>query len=64
MSVTEYDALGAREQAVARAAWDEQIAVRISTLDLTSRLVAVGRPWPEADAKGRLVMRRPWRPPA
>jgi uncharacterized protein HemY len=52
-----YDALGDRAQAVVRASWDEQIAARIDGLDLTDRLQAAGRPWPEADADGRVVMR-------
>src|SRR4051794_116606 len=43
-----YDALDDRAQAMVRAAWDEQIAQRAAGLDLTDRLRAAGRPWPEA----------------
>lgn len=51
------DALDGRGQAAVRASWDEQIAARIDGLDLTDRLQAASRPWPEADAKGATVMR-------
>jgi hypothetical protein len=52
-----YDALGDRAQAVVRAAWDEQIAERIDGLDFADRMRAAGRPWPEADADGNVVVR-------
>lgn len=52
-----YDALDDRAQARVRARWDEQIAARIDRLDLAHRLRAAGRPWPEADVDGRVVMR-------
>jgi hypothetical protein len=52
-----YDELGDRAQAVVRASWDEQVAARIDGLDLTDRLKDAGRPWPEADADGRVVVR-------
>lgn len=52
-----YDELGDRAQAVVRASWDEQIAARIDGLDLADRLQDAGRPWPEADADGHVVVR-------
>lgn len=58
-----YDELGVRAQAVTRAAWDEEIAARLEALDFTEALQASGRPWPEADADGNVVMRSP-APPA
>lgn len=52
-----YDELGDRAQAVVRVSWDEQVAERAAGLDLTERLRAAGRPWPEADADGDVVVR-------
>ena len=52
-----YDALDDREQAIVRVAWDQEIAERIGGLDLEDRLRTGGRPWAEADADGKLVMR-------
>jgi hypothetical protein len=52
-----YDALGDREQAIVRVAWDQQITERIGGLDFEDRLRTAGRPWPEADADGNVVMR-------
>lgn len=54
-----YDDLQEREQAVVRAAWDEQIAQRLSSLDLEEKLHAADAPWVEADDEGNLVMRDP-----
>jgi hypothetical protein len=54
-----YDALQEREQAIVRASWDEQIAERISSLDLAGRFRAAGVAWVEADDEGNLVRRGP-----
>lgn len=54
-----YDELADRAQALVRASWDEQIAARIAALDFEDRLHAAGRPWAEADADGRVVVREP-----
>ncbi|GAB2906615.1 ParD-like family protein [Rhodococcus aerolatus] len=50
-----YDALGEREQAVVRGAWDERVAERLAGLDLTATLAADGLAWAEADEDGALV---------
>jgi hypothetical protein len=52
-----YDDVDDRSQAVVRAAWDEQIAKRISGLDFTERLDSTGAPWAEADDDGNVVVR-------
>jgi hypothetical protein len=52
-----YDALGDRDQAVVRVSWDQQITERIGGLDFEGQLRTAGRPWPEADADGNVVMR-------
>jgi len=54
-----YDALQEREQAIVRASWDEQIAERISSLDLERKFRAAGVTWVEADDEGNLVRRGP-----
>lgn len=54
-----YDDADDRAQAVIRAAWDEQIADRIASLDLTGELEAAGVPWAEADDDGNVVERGP-----
>lgn len=54
-----YDALQEREQAVVRATWDEQVAERLSGLDLEEKLQAEGVEWVEADGEGNLVTHRP-----
>lgn len=54
-----YDELPDQAQAIARASWDEQIADRVAALDFEERLRAAGEPWPEADAEGNVVVRRP-----
>ena len=53
-----YDEVSDRTQAAVRVAWDEQIATRISTLDLTEELSSDGAPVVEADEHGQLVTRR------
>jgi hypothetical protein len=52
-----YDEVDDRSQAVVRAAWNEDVAARISALDLTERLEASGTTWAEADANGDVVVR-------
>ncbi|HUQ00789.1 MAG TPA: hypothetical protein VM093_10060 [Aeromicrobium sp.] len=52
-----YDALGEREQAIVRAAWDEQVAARIAALDLEAEFADAGETWSEADASGTVVPR-------
>lgn len=56
---TGYDGLDSRTQAVVRAVWDAQIDERAAALDFTDRLEAAGEPWAEADAEGKLRVRRP-----
>lgn len=52
-----YDALAEREQAVARATWDERIARGIAALDVAAEFAAVGESWSEADDGGQVVVR-------
>ncbi|MHA6695621.1 hypothetical protein [Homoserinimonas sp. A520] len=52
-----YDGLSDEEQASVRANWDEQIKARIADLNLEAALIESGRPWAEADAEGRIVIR-------
>lgn len=52
-----YDALQEREQAIVRGTWDEQIADRLSSLDLEQRFQAAGVEWVEGDDDGNLVTR-------
>ena len=52
-----YDALHEREQAIVRGTWDEEVAKRISSLDLAKRFRAEGVSWVEADDEGNLVTR-------
>lgn len=54
-----YDGLPDKEQAVVRAAWDEQISAKIAELDFEKSLRAAGQPWAEADAEGNAVVRNP-----
>lgn len=54
-----YDALSGPEQAVARVAWDDGIAARVSALDFEERLRKAGSPWAEADGDGNVVVRDP-----
>lgn len=54
-----YDALREREQAIVRGTWDEQIAERLSSLDLEQTFQAAGVAWVEADDEGKLVARGP-----
>jgi len=52
-----YDDLGAREQAVVRAEWDERITELRTGLNFEVELTAVGDTWSEVDARGRTVER-------
>ena len=52
-----YDELGEREQAIVRASWDEQVAVRIASLDLEAEFAEAGERWSEADEAGTVVKR-------
>lgn len=52
-----YDELSEREQAAVRAAWDEQMDARRTTLDLAAEFAAAGESWTEADADGRATSR-------
>jgi hypothetical protein len=54
-----YDALQEREQAIVRGTWDEQIAERLSSLDLEQKFQAAGVEWVDADDEGNLVARGP-----
>ena len=52
-----YDDIGAREQAVVRAEWDERMAELRTGLNLEDEFTAAGDTWVEADAQGRTVER-------
>ncbi|MHB1211628.1 MAG: TA system antitoxin ParD family protein [Candidatus Nanopelagicales bacterium] len=52
-----YDDLGAREQAVVRAEWDERMTELRAGLDFEAEFAAAGDTWSEADAQGRTVER-------
>jgi hypothetical protein len=52
-----YDALQEREQAIVRGTWDEQVAERLSSLNLEKKFKAAGIDWVEADDEGKLVAR-------
>jgi ParD-like antitoxin of type II bacterial toxin-antitoxin system len=52
-----YDALGAREQAVVRAEWDERMTELRAGLNLETEFKASGDNWVEADTQGRTVER-------
>ncbi len=52
-----YDDLPDPAQAVVRVEWDDRVAATLATLDFTEDLRAAGKPWPEADEDGNLVMR-------
>lgn len=52
-----YDALHEREQAIVRASWDEQIADRLSELNLEREFRANATGWVEADADGEPIHR-------
>jgi hypothetical protein len=54
-----YDSLQERDQAIVRATWDEQIAERLSSLDLEEKFQAAGVDWVEADREGNVVTRGP-----
>jgi len=52
-----YDDLGAREQAVVRAEWDERITELRTGLNFEAEFTAAGDTWSEADAQDRTVER-------
>jgi hypothetical protein len=52
-----YDALQEREQAIVRGTWDEDIAKRISSLNLEQKFRAAGVGWVEADDEGNVITR-------
>lgn len=52
-----YDDLGAREQAVVRAEWDERMTEMRTSLNFEEEFTADGDTWVEADAQGRIVER-------
>lgn len=52
-----YDRLADPDQALVRAAWDEQLLERAAALDLADRFRRAGRSWSEADEAGNLVER-------
>lgn len=54
-----YDGLGALEQAVVRAEWDERITEARESLNLAAEFEAAGETWVEADSAGRTVTRSP-----
>lgn len=51
-----YDALQEREQALVRAAWDEELAERLATFDLKQVVGAPGVGWAENDEQGNVVV--------
>lgn len=54
---TPYDDLGERDQAIVRAAWDEEMAERLSRLDLAAEFRRAGRAWTDADERGDAITR-------
>jgi hypothetical protein len=59
-----YDSLGAKEQAVVRAAWSARMDEVRGSLDLTAQFTATGRTWVELDDKGRVDHRDGVKKPA
>lgn len=53
-----YDSLGAKEQAVVRAAWSARMDEMRGELDLADRFAQSGRSWVELDDEGRVTERR------
>lgn len=54
-----YDALNVREQAIARAEWNERMTSLREGLDLAAEFAAAGQSWVEADADGHVVEGKP-----
>lgn len=52
-----YDSLRDPEQAIVRAAWDEEIAERLSKLNLAAEFAAEADTWVEGDGTGAAVER-------
>ncbi|MFP3939660.1 MAG: TA system antitoxin ParD family protein [Thermoanaerobaculia bacterium] len=53
----EYDAAGAREQAIVRSYWAERMAALRGALRLDREFDAEGRPYVELDEEGNVVLR-------
>lgn len=54
----EYDAAGAREQAIVRSYWAERMAALRGALRLDRELAAEGHPYVELDEEGKVAVRR------
>ncbi len=54
-----YDSLAEHDQAVVRAAWEEETATRREKLDLSAEFIRSGQPWAELDDQGAVVEQRP-----
>ena len=54
-----YDGLAEPDQAVVRATWEERIAERRETLDLSAEFARSGQPWAELDDHGQVIDQRP-----
>lgn len=59
-----YDQLGASEQALVRAGWDERIDQVLGALDLSAAFAAQGHRYAELDAQGQLRIVTPAAPVA
>lgn len=56
---TDYDDLGAEEQAIVRAEWEERLEARRAGLDLTRKFAEADRSYVELDDRGEVVVRSP-----
>jgi hypothetical protein len=54
-----YDDVGAREQAVVRAAWNEGISASVASLDVQAELADAGVPYATLDEDGNAVILTP-----
>jgi len=55
--VFSYDDLGTHEQALVRAAWEEELDAASSGVDMAKKFAAAGETWTELDSEGRVVTR-------
>lgn len=55
----DYDSADPATQAAIRSAWSRSIAETIETLDFAAEFKAMGSPYSEADARGRVVTHSP-----